>query len=82
MRRIRRPVLQAIGLLLFLLPGCSPAKAAQPSPASAKAPQSSPAISEQDVSDTREHLLALLRLSPTLTEVVAADPHFSPIRST
>jgi hypothetical protein len=43
-------------------------------PASAKAPQSSPAISEQDVSDTREHLLALLRLSPTLTEVVAADP--------
>lgn len=73
MRRNRRLVLQAIGLLLLLLPGCSPAKA-QPVPGSTRTAPSSPAISEQDVSETREHLLTLLRLSPTLTEVVAADP--------
>ena len=73
MRRNRKPVLQVIGPLLFLLPGCSPAKA-QPLPIPGKTAPSSPAISEQDVAETRAHLLALLRLSPTLTEVVAADP--------
>ena len=73
MRRNRWPVLQAFGLLLLLLPGCSPAKA-QPAAASPKTVPSSPAISEQDVAETRAHLLSLLRLSPTLTEVIAADP--------
>jgi hypothetical protein len=73
MRRNLRPVLQAIGLLMLLLPGCSPAKA-QSVAASAKTSPSNSVISEQDVSETREHLLALLRITPTLTEVVAADP--------
>ena len=73
MRRNRKPVLELIGLLLFLLPGCNPAKA-QPLAIPGKTAPSGPAISEQDVAETRAHLLALLRLSPTLTEVVAADP--------
>lgn len=73
MRRNRWPVLQALGLLLLLLPGCSPAKA-QPLPASAKIAPSSPAISDQDVAETQDKLRSLLRISPTLTEVVATDP--------
>jgi hypothetical protein len=74
MRRNCWPVLHATGLLLLLLSGCNPVGAQPLPPASAKTAPSRPAISEQDVSETREHLLALLRISPTLTEVVAADP--------
>jgi hypothetical protein len=33
-----------------------------------------PATSETDVANTREELIRLLKISPTLTEVVAADP--------
>jgi hypothetical protein len=48
-----------------------PAKAA--APASVTAP-SAPAPTERDVAATQDQLIKLLRLSPTLTQVVARDP--------
>ena len=67
-------------LLLLLLPGLT--MAAQPrSSAVARTgqaavstnPQIDPQISDRDLSDLREQLLGFLRMSPTLTEVVASD---------
>lgn len=49
----------------------APAKAAAPVPAAAPA---GPAPTERDVASTQEQLIKLLRLSPTLTTVVARDP--------
>jgi hypothetical protein len=69
----RWPVFRAIGLLLFLFAGLY---MAQPQPAAVSgrtAPVNSP-ISDRDLAETRDQLLGLLRLSPTLTEVVASDP--------
>lgn len=45
---------------------------AQPKPAAAA--QAAPATSDQDFASTQEDLIRLLRLSPTLTTVVAHDP--------
>lgn len=74
MHRNRWPVVRTIGLLLLLLP--PGLKAAQPQPSSAgPATASSNSItSESDLVQTRAQLLALLRMSPTLADVVASDP--------
>jgi hypothetical protein len=48
-----------------------PAKAAEPAPAAAPA---APALTDRDVANTQTELIKLLRLSPTLTTVVARDP--------
>jgi len=72
----RWPLLRAIGLLLLLLPALH---AAQPQSSTASkttpvaAPQNS-VTSDRDLAEIREQLLTLLRMSPTLTEVVASDP--------
>jgi hypothetical protein len=48
-----------------------PAKAAQPAPAAAPA---APALTDRDVANTQTELIKLLRVSPTLTTVIARDP--------
>src|SRR5271170_851347 len=59
-------------LLLFLV-GCAPANALQPAkPPIPAAPV--PIANESDLADTRAQLIRLLRMSPTLSEVVANDP--------
>lgn len=48
--------------------------AAQNTPAPSQQPAASPALTDKEVADTQDQLLHLLRLSPTLTSVVARDP--------
>lgn len=68
-----RPVFRAIALLLLLFSGLTTAQS-QPSPdRSRTAPVASP-TNERDLAETREQLLTLLRMSPTLTQVIANDP--------
>jgi hypothetical protein len=55
--------------LSALLCGCSPVEAQAPKPA---APTIT--VESDGIANTREELLRLLKISPTLTEVVAADP--------
>ncbi len=60
---------------LFLIAGPGPALvSAQASPATTKAQPSAAPISDQELSDTQEQLIKLLRMSPTLTSAVASDP--------
>jgi hypothetical protein len=68
----RWPVFRIIGSFLFLFAGLYTAQS-QPAVPGRTAPVNSP-ISDRDLAETREQLLGLLRLSPTLTEVVASDP--------
>jgi hypothetical protein len=51
-------------------PAAAPARAAAPAPAAAAAP----VPTERDVAATQDQLIKLLRLSPTLTTVIAHDP--------
>ncbi|HWA94924.1 MAG TPA: hypothetical protein VG844_10010 [Terracidiphilus sp.] len=51
----------------------APTAAAQHAPAATQ-PVPAPQLSDQDVSATQSQLIKLLRLSPTLTSVVARDP--------
>jgi hypothetical protein len=67
------PVFRAIGLLLLLLPGLTTAQSQTSSAVSRTAPVE-PVTSDRDLADLREQLLGLLRMSPTLTEVIASDP--------
>ena len=68
-----RPAFRAIALLLLLFSGLNMALS-QPSPVSSRtAPVAAPA-SDRDLAETREQLMSLLRMSPTLTEVIASDP--------
>jgi hypothetical protein len=69
----RRPVVRAIGFVLLLLPHGLYAAQPQPSSGQRTAPASS-VTSANDLAETREQLLGLLRMSPTLTDVVATDP--------
>ena len=80
-----RPVFRAIILLLLLLAALTPAQPQSPYAVSRTAPASSqinsPATSQintptsdRDLAELREQLLSLLRMSPTLTEVIANDP--------
>jgi hypothetical protein len=53
----------------------APARAAAPArPAVAPAPVAAPPVSDRDLAVTQDELIKLLRLSPTLTTVVAHDP--------
>ena len=87
MRITPRPVFRAIPLLLLLLLPALTAQSqtaqSQPSPISRTAPanlradaqtQTNSPTSDRDLADVREQLLSLLRMSPTLTEVIASDP--------
>ena len=74
-------VIREAALLLLLIPG--PTMTAQTrSSAVARTSQATPSvdsqinpqISDRELADLREQLLNLLRMSPTLTEVVASDP--------
>jgi hypothetical protein len=61
-------------LLSTILLSCAPAAFAQPKPAAA--PIAAPAAppSEEELISTREQVMALLRMSPTLTQVIETDP--------
>ena len=60
---------------LLLIGGMGAAMAsAQAPPAATKVQPSAAPISDQELSDTQEQLTKLLRMSPTLTSAVAADP--------
>jgi len=81
MRINRWSVIREAALLLLLIPGATMtaqtrssavARTAQATPSIES--QISPQISDRDLADLREQLLNLLRMSPTLTEVVASDP--------
>ncbi len=81
MRRTPWPAFRAVGLLLLLLPALTTAQSQSSSAVSRTAPanpQINPQInsptSDRDLAELREQLLSLLRMSPTLTEVVASDP--------
>jgi hypothetical protein len=81
MRINRWQVIREAALLLLLLPGLtvtaqtrSSAVAKTSLAASSIDSQPNPQISDRDLADLREQLLNLLRMSPTLTEVVASDP--------
>jgi hypothetical protein len=73
MPRRSSKVLSVVVTSILLLPG---AKAVFGQPDSAAKPVVVTAIppSDSELADTREQLLALLRMSPTLTEVVETDP--------
>jgi hypothetical protein len=74
MRVTFRPGLKALALFVLILPGFNAAHSQPSSAPSRPAPVNNSVTTEQDVAETREHLLALLRLTPTLTDVVASDP--------
>ena len=72
-----RTVFRAIALLLLLLAALTTAQSQSPSAVSRTAPvnpQTNAPTSDRDLADLRERLLSLLRMSPTLTEVIASDP--------
>jgi hypothetical protein len=81
MRINRWPAVREAALLLLLLPSLTMAAQTRSS-AVARTGQAAvstnsqidPQISDRDLADLREQLLSLLRMSPTLTEVVASDP--------
>src|ERR1039458_10524057 len=66
-------VLSALLLSLLLLPA-APAAFAQPKPAAAPIAVHAAAPSDDELVAIREQLIALLRMSPTLTQVVETDP--------
>lgn len=63
-------VVQAVVIILGLFTTVSAAQAPRPSQPAPNAPQ----MSEKDVAAMQDQLLQLLRVSPTLAEVVAHDP--------
>lgn len=74
-------VIREAALLLLLVPGPKTTAQTRPSAVARTAQatssidsQANPQISDRDLADLREQLLSLLRMSPTLTEVVASDP--------
>ena len=68
-----RPVFRAIALLLLLFSGLNMAQS-QPSPVGSRTAAVTSPTNERDLVETREQLLTLLRMSPTLTQVIASDP--------
>ena len=74
------PVFRATGLLLLLLPGLTAAQSQSSAVSKTASPNSQTTFpansptSDRDLAELREQLLSLLRMSPTLTEVVASDP--------
>jgi hypothetical protein len=81
MRITPRPVFRAITplLLLLLLPALttaqSPAAVSRNAQVNAQInSQTNAPTSDRELAELREQLLSLLRMSPTLTEVIASDP--------
>jgi hypothetical protein len=81
MRITHWPAIGAMALLLLILPGLTTAQSQSSSAVRRTTPASpessfsanSP-TSDRDLAELREQLLLLLRMSPTLTEVIASDP--------
>jgi len=76
MRRNRLSVfksISSIGLILLLLSGLNVANS-QPAAAVSRGATANSVGTERDLTETREQLFSLLRMSPTLTEVVRRDP--------
>src|ERR1700735_2274155 len=69
-RRIKFCLLRSVALSALLFASIA---AAQPGPA-APSPPPAPQVSDRDFAATQAELIKLLRLSPTLTTVVARDP--------
>src|SRR5665213_3542472 len=69
-RFLKSGILRSIALAAIL---CGSFGVAHSQPAANVAPATS-VSSDEDVANTRDQLLKLLKISPTLTEVVAADP--------
>jgi len=77
--RVKHRVLFSIALSAVLFAGIA---AAQPhSAAPAQLPAAASAVSDRDFVATQNELIKLLRLSPTLTTVVARDPSLLATRS-
>jgi hypothetical protein len=80
MRITHWPAIGAMALLLLLLPGLTSAQSQSSSavrrttPASPESISANSPTSDRDLAELREQLLLLLRMSPTLTEVIASDP--------
>ena len=70
----RRWLWTLVGAISFSLVLLSTNSAAQAAKAAAPRPNATPTASSKDVSALQDQLLELLRLSPTLAEVVARDP--------
>jgi hypothetical protein len=64
-------VICSVAMPLILFAGFATAQAASPSQTT---PTNAPVATEKDFAATQEQLIKLLRLSPTLTTVVARDP--------
>lgn len=78
LRRLCLAVIQVLFLLIVMFPASWTAAQAQPSRAPVNRPQAgtaSPALNDdKTLNETRQELLQLLRMTPTLTSVVAYDP--------
>jgi hypothetical protein len=69
-----RAISTAVFLVIFLQTGWLGALPQQPRASATPQPQAASPVTNEEVSATREQLFKLLRLSPTLTSVVARDP--------
>jgi hypothetical protein len=72
--RITNRIISSAAALLLIAGLGTAHVSAQASAAPTKAQPSATPISDQELSDTQEQLIKLLRMSPTLTSAVAADP--------
>jgi hypothetical protein len=70
-RQVVYRILSGIALMVLILASLG---MAQQRPAAASVPGASPVPNERDVAELQSQLIHLLRLSPTLTTVVARDP--------
>ena len=72
-KRIAGLISAAVTALLFIAGPATVIAQAPATPEARTQPSATP-ISDQELSDTQDQLLKLLRMSPTLTSVVARDP--------
>jgi hypothetical protein len=72
--RILPWVLRSVAVPALLLAALAAAETRPVAPVKPAPPAAAPAPSERDFADTQVQLIKLLRLSPTLTSVVAHDP--------
>ena len=73
-RRMVYRILSAVALSALFLATLGAAQPRTSAPATAPVPGAGPVPSERDVAENQTKLIELLRLSPTLTTVVARDP--------
>jgi len=76
MHKLSEPsgVVRSIVVLIALFAGHTAAQAQTSKPAQRAEASTPPVASERDLADTQQQLFQLLRISPTLTEVVQRDP--------